>query len=94
MYIHSLNSSANFIYSTIFQLFKGQSRVCNQETDQPTPNLYAETYGPGSRCIEHGRQWLQTTSETNNTSAEYGGGCYKVKLMIKLTYTYLPFITL
>ena len=64
--------------------------MCNQQTDLPTPNLFAETYSPGSRCIEHGRQWFQTTSETNTTSAEYGGGCYKVWLTIKLTYSYLP----
>ena len=63
--------------------------MCNQQTDLPTPNLFAETYSPGSRCIEHGRQWFQT-SETNTTSAEYGGGCYKVWLTIKLTYSYLP----
>ena len=68
--------------------------MCNQQTDLPTPNLFAETYGPGSRCIEHGRQWFQTMSGTNTTSAVYGGGCYQVWLCIKLTYTYVPTILL
>ena len=69
-----------FVNGTIFQYSTGASLVCNQETHQPTTNLYAETYGPGSRCVEHGRQWFLTMSGTNSTSAVYGGGCYQVWL--------------
>ena len=83
-----------FVDGTIFQLRGGDTRVCNQEKDQPATNFFAETHGPGSRCVEHGRQWFQTRSGTNSTLAVYGGGCYKVWLMIKLTYTYLLSITL
>ena len=83
------NSAGFFVNGTIFQYSTGASLVCNQETHQPTTNLYAETYGPGSRCVEHGRQWFQTMSGTNSTSAVYGGGCYQVWLCIKLTHTYL-----
>ena len=88
-FIHELTTVQFFLFcvdGAIFQFVTGDSRVCNQEADLPTTNLYAETYGPGSRCVEHGRQWFLTTNEASSTSEVYGGGCYQVWLCI---YTYL-----
>ena len=69
--------------------------MCTQAADQPAQNIRAETYGPGSRCVEHGRQWFLTTNEASSTSQVYGGGCYQVWLCI---YTYLtlnlPYFTI
>ena len=48
--------------------------------NQPAMNIRAETYGPGSRCVEHGRQWFLTANGANSTSEVYGGGCYQVWL--------------
>ena len=48
--------------------------------NQPAINIRAETYGPGSRCVEHGRQWFLTANGDNSTSEVYGGGCYQVGL--------------
>ena len=52
--------------------------VCNQAADLPSQNIRAETYGPGSRCIEQGRQWLLTTNGFTTTSPVFGSGCYQV----------------
>lgn len=56
--------------------------VCNQAADLPSVNIRAETYGPGSRCIEQGRQWLLMTNGSNITSPVFGSGCYQVLLCI------------
>ena len=56
--------------------------VCSQAADLPSVNLFAETYGPGSRCIEQGRQWALTANGSNTTSPVFGGGCYQVMLCI------------
>ena len=62
------------------QVVPGASQVCSLAENQPATNIRAETYGPGSRCVEHGRQWFFTTSGLNSTSEVYGGGCYQVWL--------------
>jgi len=36
-------------------------------------NSFTETYGVGSRCLEHGRQWSRTY-----TAQLWGAGCYQV----------------
>ena len=64
----------------MFQLIPGASQVCSQAVNQPAINTHAKTYGPGSRCVEHGRQWFFTVNGVNSTSAVYGGGCYQVRL--------------
>ena len=48
--------------------------TCSVSSDAPTTNQLLETYGPGSRCVLHGRQW----SINNQPISMYGGGCYKV----------------
>ena len=69
----------------LFQLLTGISQMCNRVEDQPqNSNFRAETYGPGSRCIEHGRQW--TENGVSPPGSMYGGGCYQVWLCIN---TYL-----
>ena len=60
------------------QLIPGASRECSLITNQPAMNIQAETYGPGTRCVEHGRQWFWTLNGVNSTSQVYGGGCYLV----------------
>ena len=48
------------------QIVPGASQVCSLAENQPATNIRAETYGPGSRCVEHGRQWFFTTSGLNS----------------------------
>ena len=67
----------------LFQLLTGISQMCNRVEDQPqNSNFRAETYGPGSRCIEHGRQW--TENGVSPPGSMYGGGCYQVWLCINM----------
>ena len=66
----------------LFQFVPGASQVCNMAANQPAINIQAENYGPGSRCVEHGRQWFLTVNGANSTSEVYGGGCYQVWLHI------------
>ena len=42
-------------------------------------NRLAETYGVGSRCVEHGMQWYRTVNGgAADAAVLWGGGCYQV----------------
>jgi len=44
-----------------------------------TDNILAESYGFGSWCVEHGRQWSRTIMGGPTSAAvQWGGGCYQV----------------
>ena len=64
---------------TYIILFQVDVPSCSDSLDLPNPNAAGESYGPGSRCIEHGQIWNKTvvnngTVDTNSV----GVGCYQV----------------
>jgi hypothetical protein len=46
--------------------------------DAPGNNIAGETYGAGSRCIEHGQNWIRTTGGVQVDTYDIGVGCYQV----------------
>lgn len=53
--------------------------TCTMEENAPAmPDNYAlEHYGPGSKCIEQGREWLAKKGYLTRTMVDWGSGCYK-----------------
>ncbi len=59
---------------------------CGNTNFQPLDenNVEGSTYGPGSRCLVHGRSWRRTTLSDGSVESDwedglYGNGCYRVK---------------
>ena len=50
------------------------SGTCSVSSNTPPSNNLLEAYGPGSRCVTHGRQWTLDGAPI----PVYGGGCYQV----------------
>ncbi|XP_011410372.1 PREDICTED: leishmanolysin-like peptidase [Amphimedon queenslandica] len=50
--------------------------VCSDPTNQPATNSLAQTYGTGSRCIEHSGTW-QVTTNTGSLTLQNTAGCYQ-----------------
>ena len=46
--------------------------------DAPGDNIAGETYGTGSRCIEHGQIWTRTLAGGQVNTYDIGVGCYQV----------------
>ena len=59
---------------------------CSDLTQQPSDatNTFGLTYGPVSRCVEHGGPWTRTlaggASVTASSAEEHG--CYQVRVKI------------
>ena len=46
-------------------------------------DVFGETYGPDSICLQHGRNWEKVITRDDGTRSTlsvrtYGGGCYEV----------------
>ena len=50
--------------------------TCSMGDNLPPSNMLLEKYGPGSRCLTHGRQW----TVDGQIVPVYGGGCYQVSV--------------
>ena len=69
------------IYDSVMRCIELQidffSSPCSDPFGTPNMNTAGETYGTGSRCIEHGQTW--TTSADGQTLTNTNGvGCYQV----------------
>lgn len=51
---------------------------CSNPLSAPVDNGAGETYGVGSRCIEHGQSWTRTSGGVVSTNSN-GIGCYQVR---------------
>ena len=47
-------------------------------------NVFAETYGTGSRCVEHGSTWTAQGNGFVSMPSNTRSGCYKVHVLIKI----------
>ena len=58
----------------------GNGSQCADTALQPVNNVLAETYGPGSRCVEVGA-WTRTQNGVTTASSPLdGSGCYQVHI--------------
>ncbi|KAL9951989.1 hypothetical protein ACROYT_G044753 [Oculina patagonica] len=53
--------------------------TCTMEENAPAmlDNYALEHYGPGTKCIEQGREWLAKKGYLTRTMVDWGSGCYK-----------------
>ena len=51
---------------------------CSSPSNLPNPNAAGESYGPDSRCIEHGRTWTRAATRDGLANSDIGVGCYQV----------------
>ena len=53
--------------------------TCTMTENAPASidNYALETYGPGARCIQQGREWLAKKGFLTRTMVDWGSGCYK-----------------
>ena len=64
-------------FTLIFRQIDISASSCSNPLDVPGDNIAGETYGAGSRCIEHGQTWTRTTGVETGTY-DVGIGCYQV----------------
>ena len=58
---------------------------CSDPGNQPFTNVVGETYGTGSRCLQHGQVWTRTSVNGGSVISDddnglYGSGCYQVSV--------------
>ncbi|XP_068726992.1 leishmanolysin-like peptidase isoform X1 [Montipora capricornis] len=53
--------------------------TCTMPENSPakSDNYALESYGPGCKCIEQGREWLAKKNILTRTMVDWGSGCYK-----------------
>ncbi|XP_065829855.1 uncharacterized protein [Oscarella lobularis] len=70
-------------YYEAFKVDDQRDSNCYIKSNAPDKNVALETYGPGSRCLNHGRKWFRKEGSRTDRPERNWAGCYKISCLLQ-----------